>query len=52
MSKVEKRKAFSVKVLPSLWKEAKVEAAKHDTTISELVESGLRDHLRKLRGYA
>ena len=39
----------SIKVNPDLWKEAKIEAIKHNMELSDLVESGVRSELAKLR---
>lgn len=41
-----KREATSIKIDPSLWKEAKIEAIKRDVELSELVETSLRKELR------
>lgn len=41
-----KREATSIKVDPSLWKEAKIEAIKRDLELSELVELSLKKELR------
>jgi len=42
------RETTSIKVKPDLWKEAKIEAIKHEKTISELVEEAIeawiKDH--------
>ena len=40
------REATSIKVKPDLWKEAKIEAVKHDKTVSELVEEALEPWIR------
>lgn len=46
----EKPKAkTSIKIDPVLWKEAKIEAIRHDVELSALVEKGLRTELQKLK---
>jgi len=45
----EKRESQSIKVKPSIWKEAKIEAIKHDITASQLVEEALEAWLREHR---
>ena len=35
------RETTSIKIKPDLWKEAKIEAIKHEKTVSELVEEAL-----------
>jgi hypothetical protein len=40
------RETTSVKVKPDLWKEAKIEAVKHDKTVSELLEEAIEEWLR------
>jgi post-segregation antitoxin (ccd killing protein) len=42
-----KREATSIKIDPSLWKEAKIEAIRRDMEVSELVEVALRQELRR-----
>jgi len=44
-----KREATSIKIDPNLWKEAKIEAIRHDMELSELVEGALRKELAKLK---
>jgi hypothetical protein len=39
---VENREATSIKIKPSVWKEAKIEAIKHEKTVSELVEEAIQ----------
>ncbi len=45
------RETTSIKVKPDLWKEAKIEAIKHEKTISELVEEAIeawmKEHKKK-----
>lgn len=45
------RETTSIKIKPDLWKEAKIEAIKHEKTVSELVEEALenwmKDHRKK-----
>lgn len=43
------REATSIKIKPDLWKEAKIEAVKHDKTVSELVEEAIEAWLKVLR---
>jgi hypothetical protein len=43
----EERESTSIKIKPSLWKGAKIEAVKHDKTVSELVEEAIEDWIRK-----
>jgi hypothetical protein len=40
-----KREATSIKIDPELWKEAKIEAIRRETDVSELVEGALRKEL-------
>lgn len=42
----EQRETTSIKVKPSLWKEVKIEAIKHDRQVSELVEEAIEAWLR------
>lgn len=44
-----KREATSIKIDPKLWKEAKIEAIRRDTDLSDLVEDALRKELRNLK---
>jgi predicted HicB family RNase H-like nuclease len=44
MSKT-KRKTTSIKIDPELWKQAKIEAIKRDSDLSELVELALKKEL-------
>lgn len=41
ITKEEKRTATSIKIKPTLWKEAKIEAIKQEKTVSELVEEAI-----------
>jgi hypothetical protein len=47
----EERESTSIKIKPTLWKEAKIEAVRHDKTVSELVEEAIgawiREHKKK-----
>jgi hypothetical protein len=43
------REATSIKVRPDLWKEAKIEAVKHDKTVSELVEEAIEVWIKEHR---
>jgi hypothetical protein len=40
------REATAIKIKPDLWKEAKIEAIKHDKTVSELVEEAVEDWIK------
>ena len=44
-----KREATSIKIKPDLWKEAKIEAVRHDRTVSELVEEAIEAWLKANR---
>jgi predicted HicB family RNase H-like nuclease len=46
----EKREATSIKIKPSVWKEAKIEAIKKGITVSEFVEESLQRQLKKAEG--
>jgi predicted DNA-binding protein len=43
------RETTSIKIKPELWKEAKIEAVKHDKTVSELVEEAIEGWIREHR---
>jgi hypothetical protein len=45
-----KRESTSIKIDPKLWKEAKIEAIRRDTDLSDLVENALRKELGKTKG--
>jgi predicted HicB family RNase H-like nuclease len=45
----EEKAKTSIKIDPQLWKEAKIEAIKHDIELSDLVERGLKSELQKLK---
>jgi len=47
--KLPKRVPTSIKIDPELWKEAKIEAIRHDMTLSELVEEAIREWIRRHR---
>jgi hypothetical protein len=40
-----KRESTSIKIDPELWKEAKIEAIRRETDVSELVEHAIRKEL-------
>jgi hypothetical protein len=44
-----KKEATSIKINPDLWKEAKIEAVKHDKTVSKLVEEAIEEWIRSHR---
>ena len=41
-----KKESTSIKVDPELWKEAKIEAIRHDLEVSEVVEQALQDWIK------
>lgn len=43
----EKRESTSLKIRPSVWKEAKIEAIREDIELSEIVEYALKDYVEK-----
>jgi len=42
-----KRTATSIKIDPDLWKETKIAAINYNTTVSELVETAIREYIKK-----
>ena len=42
-----KRESTSIKIRPDVWKEAKIEAIKHDMDLSELVERAMEAWIDK-----
>jgi hypothetical protein len=42
-----KRESTSIKIRPDIWKEAKIEAIKHDMDLSELVERAIEAWIDK-----
>ena len=40
------RESTAIKIKPDLWKEAKIEAIKHDKTVSELVEEAIEEWIK------
>lgn len=48
--KLEARVATSIKIRPSVWRAAKVEAAKRGVKLSELVETAILRQLRRTGG--
>jgi hypothetical protein len=46
----EERESTSIKIKPSVWKEAKIEAIKHEKTVSELVEDAIEAWMKAHRG--
>lgn len=49
----EQREPTSIKIKPSVWKKAKIEAINENKQLSQLVEEALEawmDHLKKKRG--
>lgn len=48
-SETVQREATSIKIKPDLWKEAKIEAIKHEKTVSELVEEALTAWIKENR---
>ena len=47
MSQSKKQLVTSLRVDPKLWKEAKVQAIRHDITLAELVEEAIKDWIKK-----
>ena len=48
MAEIEtKRVATSIKINPDLWKETKIAAINHDTTVSELVETAIKEYIKR-----
>jgi len=45
--KNEKRTATSIKIKPTVWKEAKIEAIKQGKTVSELVEEAIESWIKE-----
>jgi len=45
--KTMQREATTIKIKPDLWKEAKIEAIKHDKTVSELVEEAIEAWIKE-----
>jgi len=46
-TKEEKREATSIKIKPTVWKEAKIEAIKESITVSELVEHAIQEYIKE-----
>ena len=44
-----KRVATSIKIDPDLWKKTKIEAINYNTTVSELVETAIKEYIKKKR---
>jgi hypothetical protein len=42
-----KRETTSIKIDPNLWKEAKIEAIRHDMEVSELVEEAIEEWIEE-----
>jgi hypothetical protein len=42
-----KRVTTSIKIDPNLWKDAKIEAIKHDLDLSDFVENALKKELKR-----
>jgi len=40
------RETTSIKIKPDLWKDAKIEAVRHDKTVSELVEEAIEEWIK------
>ena len=45
----EERESTSIKIKPSVWKDAKIEAVKHDKTVSEIVEEAIEEWMKNHR---
>ena len=41
------RETTSIKIKPDIWKEAKIEAIKHEKTVSELVEEAIEEWMKE-----
>ena len=50
MPEDKKEIVTSLRVDPELWKKAKIEALKHDTTLSKLVDEAIKEWIEKRRG--
>jgi hypothetical protein len=48
-SETVQREATSIKIKPEIWKEAKIEAIKHEKTVSELVEEAIEAWMKEHR---
>jgi len=46
-TETEQREATSIKIKPKIWKEAKIEAIRHDKTLSELVEEAITTWIKE-----
>jgi len=46
ITKKEKRTATSIKIKPTVWKEAKIEAIKQGKTVSELMEEAIVEYIK------
>lgn len=46
----EKRESTSLKIRPSVWKEAKIEAIRQDMELSEFVEQAVLELIKKYQG--
>jgi predicted HicB family RNase H-like nuclease len=49
-TKKEQREATSIKIRPTVWKEAKIEAIKQGITVSELVEKAIETWINEKIG--
>jgi len=45
--KEEKRAATSIKIKPTVWKDAKIQAIKNNITVSELVEQAIEKYIKE-----
>lgn len=45
--KEEKRTATSIKIKPTVWKNAKIQAIKDSITVSELVEQAIEKYIKE-----
>ena len=45
--KLEIRESTSLKIRPSVWKKAKIEAIQHDIQLSDLVEKAVEEWMKK-----
>ena len=49
VAKKEKRTATSIKIKPTVWKEAKIEAIKQGKTVSELMEEAIVAYIKEYK---
>jgi post-segregation antitoxin (ccd killing protein) len=47
VTKNEKRTATSIKIKPTVWQDAKIQAIKDSITVSELVEQAIEKYIKE-----